>query len=152
MGNPIEKLAACPIYFGLNGGKFSELGNANATEDDRLLCGRAFDCGHCAALHEWVNVQLSKGYVATWECVTCISRTKKLDDQAEIERVITGYYQAGRRQTDPSDQNFDPDMPGLEGCTHVFEVDDDKRGRRAGETCGWESSFLQLVLRRRKNV
>lgn len=149
--DPASKVAPCAIYFGANGGTFTELGNPIWEEDVRALCGRAHDCGHCQFLHQWVAVQQSKGFSISWECVRCIKKTYKPDMKNDIERVITGYYQAGRRRgLAPDDPDYDQDQPGLEGCTRIFQVDDEEVDKKAGEVCGWESSFLQLVLRRKR--
>ncbi len=149
MEHPTAKIAACPIFWGAHGGSFTELGNISPdSEDDRLLCGRAFDCGHCGFLHEWLTVQVAKGFSWTWECDACLRFSKRFDKDNGIRRVLTGYYQAGRKPTyDPNSLDADPDSPGLEGCTHILEADNPATGQIAGQVCGWESSYLQLVLR-----
>ena len=153
MEHPTSKVAACPIYFGANGGHFNELGQAELKEDDRLLCPKAFDCGHCGYLHEWVQARIAEGYSVSWECSRCIGvstyRSRELDKQNGRECIIPGFYQAGQKfDTDPNSLSFDEDRPGIEGCTHILEEDNPETGQKAGELCGWETSFLQLVLRR----
>jgi hypothetical protein len=151
MERPI-KVAACPIYFGANGGQFTELGTADVQEDDRLLCPIAFDCGKCGFLHRWLSVQVANGFSATWECVHCIKKSKSIDASNNVERIVTGYYQAGRKNDDPESPDYDEDRPGLSGCTHVLEWDESEAtpSRTMGQECGWESSLLQLVLRKRR--
>lgn len=123
------------------------LGNPEA----RLNCDRAYDCGVCTLLHRWLDAKVLEGYSFGWECDRCIKQTLKANVGNDIEFVITGYYQAGRKfNTDPESGDYDPDVPGIEGCTHVHEFDDPEVNKRAGESCGWETSFLQLVLRRRR--
>lgn len=159
-------LAACSILFESTGGLLRNgrpiltsdpngsggmvrAGNPNAV----IMCDRAFDCGTCTLLHKWLNEKIQQGYRATWECHYCLRKTKKSDGADDIERVITGYYQAGRKgDLSTDDKDYDPDRPGLQGCTHILESDDPDVGRRQGEMCLWESSFLQLVLRRKRQV
>lgn len=142
MEHPV-KVAACKILFGKNGGTFTELGNPIWEKDVKALCDKAWDCGHCPYLHEWVAYRIAEGYSISWECDLCLRQTEKPDKAAGTERIVTGYYQSGRKfQMDSDDPMFDPDRPGLEGCTRVIP--------ETREVCGWESSFLQLVLRRRK--
>lgn len=153
MEHPTSKVAACPIYFGANGGRFSELGRAILeSKDDRLLCGVAFDCGHCSYLAQWVEVQRANGYSVSWECDHCLRVTLKRDRRDNIERVLPGFYQAGRSNLDPLGKDYDPDLPGLRGCTRILDEDDEETGQKAGQECGWETSFLQLVLRRPKPI
>lgn len=152
MEDPHDKVAPCLIYFWAHGGQFNEAGQPLKGENDHLLCGRAYDCGHCNFLQAWVAHWINQGFAATWECVRCIEKSKKSDIENGTQRRIHGIYQAGRRfDTDPNSLEYDPDQPGLEGCQHVYEVDDDEvePPKRAGEVCKHESSFLQLVLRRR---
>lgn len=149
MDHPRTHLAPCKLYFGAHGGQFNELGNIRFEDrDDRLLCGRAYDCGHCTFLHHWLGEMQKQGFSPSWECITCIKFSKKFDDANGMQRILTGYYQAGRRRSEDSLQD-DPDAPGLEGCLHVLESDNPETGQVAGQVCGWETSFLQLVLRRR---
>ncbi len=127
-------------------GELIRAGNPDAI----IMCDRAFDCGSCQLLHRWLEIKLQEGYSATWECQYCLKKTQKSDERDGVERIITGYYQTGRRtDIDPTDKDYDPDIPGLAGCTHIFEFDDPETGKRSGEMCLWESSFLQLVLRRK---
>lgn len=147
---PRSKVAPCAIFFGAHGGKFTVLGNVDPDEDDRLLCGKAFDCGHCGFLHQWLQVQVNNGFSCSWECDACLRFSKKFDEENGTRRILTGYYQAGRKPVDdPNSLDGDPDNPGLEGCTHVLEADNPATGQLSGQVCGWETSFLQLVLRRR---
>lgn len=134
--------------FTLQGGDVVPLGSSQAL----INCDRAYDCGVCPLLHRWLQQKVTEGYSYGWECDQCLRATFKTDRANNIERIVTGYYQAGRKfgiSTESPD--FDPDQPGLEGCTHVHEFDVPEVEKRAGEVCGWESSFLQLVLRRRTN-
>ena len=136
MAHPV-RLAFCPILFGKNGGQFDDKGlPVFATRQDKAVRGRcdeAFDCGTCPFLSEWVAVQVNNGWSVGWECQGCLKGSKKLDEVAGIKRILPGYYQAGRKPYPPDHQDHDTDRPALEGCT----------------VCGYESSFLQLVLRRR---
>ena len=159
MEHPSTKIAPCPIYFGAHGGKFDDLGRAlKETDVDEyapVLCPISFDCGHCEYLHEWIRAWVARGYSIGWECDRCLRRSEKYDKANNIERLLPGFYQAGRRPDLPADDpDYDPDKPGLTGCTHVHAVDADdvEPPKRAGEICGWESSFLQLVMRRRTDV
>jgi hypothetical protein len=98
----------------------------------RSLCSRAWDCGRCSLMHEWVRGLATSGWAVGWECVGCLKDTRR-EDEENGGRVLPGFYQAGRRfDRTPDDPEFDKDRPALEGCTR----------------CGWESSLLQLVLRR----
>lgn len=151
MEDPHDKLAPCIIYFWAHGGRFNEYGQALRGENDRLLCGRAFDCGHCNFLQNWVAMRVQEGFIATWECVRCIEISKDSDAESGTRRLIHGIYQAGRSfETDPESLEYDSDQPGIQGCQHIYEFDDYgvEPPRRAGEVCNHESSFLQLVMRR----
>jgi hypothetical protein len=135
MEHPV-RVAFCKILFWKNGGQFSPTGLpvVNAREQVRGKCTRAYDCGQCSYLQEWIAFLQQQGWSFGWECDTCLKKTEVEDRKNGVERHVQGYYQAGRKyETQPEDQwNWDPDRPGLEGCTR----------------CGWESSFLQLVIRR----
>ncbi len=149
---PRSKIAACPIFYGAQGGQFNEFGKIVRTQEDdpSVLCGRAFDCGHCSFLQDWIRVKEAQGFEWGWECVTCLNFSKRFDHESGTERLLTGYYQAGRKPSlDPNSLDADPDMPGIDGCTHILEADNQATGQVAGQVCGWETSFLQLVLRRR---
>lgn len=155
MEDPHDKVAPCIIYFWAHGGQFNELGQPLRGQNDRLLCGRAYDCGHCNFLQEWIATRIREGFVATWECVRCIEVSKKFDMESQTQRLIHGIYQAGQRfDIDPESLEYDVDQPGLTGCQHVYEADEDnvEPPKKAGEICNHESSFLQLVLRRRASV
>lgn len=139
MEHPVQ-VAFCLIYFGANGGTFDELGRPIFKERDedgfpvRGKCDRPFDCGTCHHLGKWVLELQSQGWDIGWECYQCLKDTKKTDTE-ENQRFLPGHYQAGRKQDlKEEDQDYDPDQPPLEGCTR----------------CGWSTSFLQLVLRRKK--
>lgn len=152
MEDPHDKLAPCVVYFWAHGGRFTEDGRPIKGDQDRLLCGKAFDCGHCDFLQSWVASAVQSGFVATWECVRCVQKSKKPDAANGVERRVHGIYQAGQRSdVDPDSLEYDDDRPGVQGCQHIYEFDDDEvePPKRAGEVCGWESSFLQLVLRRK---
>lgn len=161
-------IAKCPILFVSTGGQLDERGRpiyitARAANGQPVLvpagnpeavawCERAYDCGVCPHLHKFLNTKIAEGWAFGWECDRCLKVTKELDAGNGVERKVTGIYQAGRKFGISSESNdYDPDAPGLEGCTHIHEFDDPEVDKRAGEKCGWETSFLQLVLRRRKN-
>ena len=135
----MESLGFCKILFGVNGGKFTATGLPiiGESEDDaeraRGKCWRAFDCGSCIHMSTWLAQLEAQGWHFAWECDRCLRETEKLDKEAGTTRFVQGFYQAGRKyDRSPDDPDYDSDRPGLEGCTR----------------CGWESSFLQLVLRR----
>lgn len=156
-------LAPCPILFESTGGQLDERGRPLFIRQGeefvplgdpqaRINCDRAYDCGVCQLLHGWLKAKIDAGYSFGWECDQCLRDTLKADKENNIDRIVTGYYQAGRRfDIDPQSLEFDPDVPGIEGCTRVYELDDPENNKRAGERCGWETSFLQLVLRRRRS-
>ncbi len=142
MERPV-RVAFCKILFASRGGTFDEKGmpRFGVTEGKQLdrairvrgRCDRAYDCGECPLLHEWLKGLVAEGWSFGWECVTCLKATEEADAAAGGERRVQGFYQSGRRKDlPPDDIDYDPDRPGLEGCTR----------------CGRESSFLQLVLRR----
>jgi hypothetical protein len=147
MGHPV-RVAWCKILFGANGGRFTGWGMPifaneimDVTDDGyvqqmpvRGKCDRAFDCIECWALNDWLKILINDGWEHGWECDKCLRETQKPDRQNNIQRQVQGIYQAGRKKgTPPEDKwNFDDDFPLLEGCTR----------------CGWQSSFLQLVLRK----
>lgn len=142
MEHPV-RVAFCPVFFGKNGGKFNERGLPvfNDPDEDgespRGKCDIAFDCGLCPYLAEWVSSLVQDGWVVGWECVACISVTKKPDEANGLLRSLPGYYQEGR---DP-DSPF-PDLPGFNNTS------DDHTPLKGCTRCGWSSSLLQLVLRR----
>lgn len=149
MEHPV-KVAPCPLLFASTGGKFDSRGLpivgqrvVSSTEvetggDDpqyaNLLCDRAYDCGECPLIHEWVGGQLAEGWSVGWECIDCLRDTYHLErDNPDFERVVPGFYQAGRSpDLVDGDDDYDPDHPQLDGCT----------------SCGRGSSLLQLILRR----
>lgn len=135
MEHPV-RVAFCKILFWKNGGQFTATGLPDLSDRKRLVkgrCDKAWDCGQCTFLQEWLQLLQSQGWVWGWECDACLKATEKSDIEQNIQRLVQGFYQSGRKfTTPPDDPNFDPDRPGLEGCTR----------------CGWESSFLQLVIRR----
>lgn len=139
MEHPV-RVAFCPIYFGSNGGQFDSLGKPIFSKRDedgfpaRGKCDRPFDCGTCPYLGQWVLNLQAQDWEIGWECEKCLKDTKKEDTDKNI-RFLPGFYQAGRsKDLKPEDSDYDPDRPPLEGCTR----------------CGWETSFLQLIIRMRK--
>lgn len=142
MEHPV-RVAFCKLLFASKGGTFDEKGMPKFGElQGRMLdrtvhvrgrCDRAYDCGECPILHDWLKQLVVQGWNFGWECVTCLKNSQKPDEEHGIERRVQGFYQSGRRSDLPVvDPDYDPDNPGLEGCT----------------SCGHETSFLQLVLRR----
>jgi hypothetical protein len=134
MEHPV-RTAFCKILFWKMGGAFGPTGLPIIQPGVRGKCNRAFDCGSCSHMHDWLSLLLQQGWTWGWECDKCLRETKDSDDAQNIERSVQGFYQAGRKgDLTEDDPEYDPDRPGLEGCTR----------------CGWESSFLQLVLRRQR--
>jgi len=135
MEHPV-RVAFCKILFWKNGGTFDVRGmpiRAQRQQYIRGKCSQPYDCGQCSLLQEWLASLSAAGWQWGWECDACLKETLGQDRAAGTERFVQGYYQAGRKaDLSPDDPDFDPDRPQLEGCTR----------------CGWESSFLQLVLRR----
>lgn len=145
MEHPV-KTAPCPLYFRAQGGQFDRLGNpivgraaiaryeiealssseSGAAALAPLLCDRAYDCGVCPLLHEWVAGEMTQGWSVDWDCWVCLKHNTAGKDGPEVEKRCTGFYQSGR----PADE--DDDHPPLTGCT----------------SCGQPRSILQLVLRR----
>ena len=134
MEHPV-RVAFCKVLFWKNGGTFTATGLPIIDREHRVRgkCNRAFDCGSCLYLQEWIAFLQSQGWEFGWECDKCLRDTKDSDRAAGVTRSIQGFYQAGRKPKPLEDPDYDPDQPGLEGCTR----------------CGWETSFLQLVLRKR---
>lgn len=146
MEHPV-KAAPCPLLFAANGGRFSRmglpiLGSTELSKDAldaisskerppaataALLCDKAFDCGTCPLLHEWVAHEASQGWTASWECNGCVSHK-----EPSVHRRFAGFYQSGRGGYPEDDYRHDPDNPPLDGCM----------------ACGCASSLLQLVLRK----
>lgn len=129
MDHPV-RVAWCNILFAVNGGQFTPRGLPIVGQEDvRGYCDRGFDCGSCPFLVQWINAQVAAGWSIGWECSYCLKGSGEQVREGRL--VITGHYQAGRDPSLQSDhEDFDPDQPGLSGCTH----------------CGWQTSFLQLVL------
>lgn len=130
MEHPI-RVAFCQIFFGANGGQFTELGNPIFYSTDEMddggapvrgKCDRPYDCGTCPYMGQWVEGLQAQGWIIGWECYHCLKLTK------ETPRLLPGFYQTGRIPNPTLDDQ--PEL--LEGCTR----------------CGWETSFLQLVLRK----
>lgn len=145
MDHPVM-VAPCPILFAVNGGRFDDKGRPifDDAESDgvspRAKCSRAYDCGTCSLLHNEISYIQLKGWVSGWECVKCIEDTKIPDKENGVTRKYGEFYQAGRAPwADPFGgslgefDNSDPDNTPVPGCTR----------------CGWQSSFLQLIMRRR---
>jgi hypothetical protein len=147
MEHPV-KTAPCPLLFAANGGRFNQLGlpvfnttalDPNDPEDAYVAatnCDRAYDCGVCPLLIQWIDARIAEGWNIGWECTKCLNDSFTFErDNPDVERKLAGYYQAGRDpMLTPDDEDYDPDRPPLTGCT----------------SCGWGSSFLQLVLRRQR--
>lgn len=143
MDHPV-RVAFCPILFGSNGGRFTERGLPIIDDPDedgespRGLCDIAFDCGVCSLLAEWVQRYVDQGWAVGWECPHCLKKTKGEDGQRGLVRLLPGYFQEGRDEENPPDienfNNTNQDKTPLKGCTR----------------CGWQSSFLQLVMRRQR--
>lgn len=121
MEYPVQ-VAFCPLLFAHNGGQFQENGKPKFMgEDIRGSCDDPHDCGNCMIMQSWLVQLKAEGWVIGWECLKCLSETK------EIPRKLPGFFQEGRLEVLEGDEK-----PAVPGCT----------------SCGWESFFLQLVLRR----
>jgi hypothetical protein len=137
------RVAFCKILFWKYGGSFdpSGLPRKQWTGDQRRQfvrgkCSSPYDCGQCSFLQEWLTHLQQQGWGWGWECDKCLRETEDIDRSNNTDRHVQGFYQAGRKgDRTPDDPDYDPDRPGLEGCTR----------------CAWESSFLQLVIRRPKH-
>jgi hypothetical protein len=138
--SPVRE-AFCSHLFASNGGTFNEKGEPiihpitseaeQLTFEVRSMCSHAFDCGTCPLFSQWVEARIAQGWVVSWECWVCLEETRD-EDKKNGGRKLTAHYNSGRDPSrEPDDPNFDPDRPGLTGCTR----------------CGKESSLLQLVLR-----
>lgn len=142
MGSPV-RVAWCPLLFARYGGAFTKSGvpifagekldldQRDGPSDGmpiRGKCDRGYDCGHCYVLHEWLESLVKDGWWFGWECDACLRRSEWSDKETMI-RSLPGIYQSGVQYED--DDRYEPP---LDGCTN----------------CGWQSSFLQLVLRRPK--
>lgn len=132
-------LAFCKILFWRNGGEFTETGLPKVANKDAYIrgrCGEPWDCNRCQLLHDWLRHLEQDRWAVSWECEHCIKQTEKLDAANNVERSLQGYYQAGRLPASYDDlANYDEDRPTLPGCMR----------------CGWQTSFLQLILRRPKD-
>lgn len=133
MGSPV-RVAFCPLLFARNGGTFDSRGlpifnDPEETKEDSVFpargkCDQACDCGLCPLLQVWVEARQVEGFNVGWECSECLQVSWEYERRnPEVQRVLPGYYQSGRKN--------DPEA-ALDGCT----------------SCGKETSFLQLVLRR----
>lgn len=123
MEYPVQ-VAFCPLLFAHNGGQFSENGKPIFSgEDIRGSCDEGYDCGDCLIMQAWLDQLQTEGWKYGWECLMCLSTTK------DTPRQLPGHFQEGRSEIQEGE-----DRPSVPGCTG----------------CGWESSFLQLVLRRTK--
>lgn len=133
MDRPV-KVAFCKLLYAANGGEFNKLGlPIKGKVRVRGRCDAAYDCVSCPLMMEWLALTQSQGWRSGWECLKCLSDTRD-EDLAIGVRELPGFFSAGRSpDLSPEDEDFDPDRPILWGCTR----------------CGWESSFLQLVLRKR---
>lgn len=93
MEHPV-RVAFCPVYFGANGGQFTELGKPIIEDPDddgapiRGKCDRPYDCGLCPYMHQWVQNLQAQGWVASWECYDCLK-------SKEENRELPGFYQEG---------------------------------------------------------
>jgi hypothetical protein len=130
------RVAFCPILFSVNGGKFDGLGRPYIPTEEEYVRGKCdvgFDCGQCPYLAKWLLTWSNAGWQPGWECDRCLKRDVPAHKTADYRvRVVAGYYQSSRYRLDGENRiEVEPDNP-LDGCT----------------SCGWGSSFLQLVLRR----
>ena len=125
------RIAFCKILFGRHGGTFTADGLPIFGADEaRGNCDRGYDCGECSLLHEWIEGLAKQGWFWGWECDKCLRDTIKSDEEANIARFVQGFFQSGSKEQDPEALT----APALTGCTR----------------CGWETTFLQLVLRKPK--
>lgn len=128
------RVAFCKVLFWKNGGRFSATGLPVLEDQIRGSCDRAYDCGECSYLNDWIYWLSSQGWAWGWECDKCLRETKLEDARSAVERHVQGFFQSGRSGLGPGDPDFDPDSPTISGCTR----------------CGFrETSFLQLVIRRK---
>ena len=124
MADP-SKSAFCPLYFSAHGGQFNDRGLA-LFNGMRIpgVCDRAFDCGTCSLMSKWVNEMMSVGWAVGWECDRCLKDTYLADKSSKTGRILPGFYQSS--QPDDKERGY------IDGCTR----------------CGWQTSFLQIILRR----
>jgi hypothetical protein len=118
------KTAFCPLYFSAHGGRFTDRGHPIFSDQVPGLCDRAFDCGTCSEVSNWVSQMVPAGYRVGWECDKCLKETLFEDRGLGVHRVLPGLYQSS--QPDEYEPGF------LSGCTR----------------CGWPGTFLQIILRR----
>lgn len=150
--DPLVKVAFCPILFGANGGQFTTLGlpifdpREYVTEEEDMglggddgstpggNCDEPWDCGVCMYMRQWIEGIQREGWSVGWECLRCVTDSWKYERRnKEVERMLPGFFQSGRHPDRSSeDPKYDRDRPPLSGCT----------------SCGTETSFLQLILRR----
>lgn len=138
--------AFCSFRFLANGGRFTERGLPIITNDERdaeglVISGKCVnpgDCDSCEDLRVKVTELFHQGWSVDWECVHCIKTTKKDDLRQGIVRDLPGVFQSGRDPNSaplpelPNYDNSEDRPPSLTGCMR----------------CGWQTSFLQLILRR----
>lgn len=132
-----NRVAFCKLLFAWNGGTFNERNMPVVSKDSwvRGSCDRAFDCLECTVMLNWLDSLKKQGWAIGWECDFCLKETDAERHREDMQRSVEGFYQSGwRSRLAPDDPEFDEDKQALEGCTR----------------CGWETNFLQLVLRRHK--
>lgn len=134
MEHPVRS-AFCPLYFRAHGGQFLITRPCSAETfvvrgtpifRDGVLgtCDRPFDCGTCPLMSQWVVEMVAAGWAVGWECDQCLKDTLLEDKIQGVQRELPGFFQ--------SCQPDDADQPPIGGCTR----------------CGWQTSFLQIILRR----
>lgn len=132
-----NRTAFCKLLFARNGGTFNDRNMPVFDQKAwaRGACDRAYDCLDCGVMQDWLVYLQKVGWTIGWECDLCLKQTEEEKDREDMQRFVEGFYQSGRDPTrGQEDPDYDEDKPALAGCTR----------------CGWESSFLQLVLRRKK--
>ncbi len=136
------RAAFCPLYFSSNGGSFKSNGLPIFADDEDIRgnCDKPYDCAECSLLQDWLTALRANAWVPAWECEQCLKDVALEEKRSNVERVLPGFYQTGRDpETDPfplmpAYVNDEVATPMLSGCTR----------------CGWQTSFLQLVLRRQR--
>lgn len=138
--------AFCTFRFSANGGRFTGNGLPIITDEDKdedgiVISGKCTnpgDCNDCGDLRVKALELYQQGWSIDWECDQCIKVTRKSDRLQGITRELPGVYQTGRN---PSSNPF-PDLP-------KFDNSENRPPSVAGcMRCGWQTSFLQLILRR----
>jgi hypothetical protein len=119
----------CKLYFANNGGQFTDTGLPIFQRGIRANCPKPFDCYDCNIMQRWLAELHADGWATSWECTECLKRSLP----NEADRQVQGFFQSGR----PSPGNGDP-----------FDVDEDRPSLVCCPICGFQTSFLQLVLRR----